>query len=306
MFTVMMGLAMTATADIALTTRPTEGPWLFTSFRGNGEDGLYLAYSRDGYAWTPLNGDKPVLAPKVDGEKLMRDPCIQAGPDGVFHMVWTTGWKEDGFGYARSKDLIHWSEQRFIPVTRGALAEGVYNTWAPELFVDEPRRRFLIVWSSTRRSQKEKDHRMYVMTTQDFREFSEPKLLRDPGYRCIDGTILRDGDRHVLFFKDERDDQKVIRMARADRPEGPYGSPSDPLPGDGVEGPSAIRIGGDVIVYVDHYRSPRHYGAFRSRDLVYWEDIASQVSFPGGHRHGSVLRISEEQLARLLDAYPSR
>ncbi|MCI0437130.1 MAG: glycoside hydrolase family 43 protein [Gemmatimonadetes bacterium] len=306
MLTVMTGMAMAVTADVSPATRPAEGPWLFTSFRGNGEDGLYLAYSRDGYAWTPLNGDKPVLKPAVGGEKLMRDPCIQQGPDGTFHMVWTTGWKEEGFGYANSKDLIHWSEQRFVPVTRGALAEGVYNTWAPELFFDDEQRRFLIVWSSTRRSQAEKDHRMYVMTTRDFRAFSEPALLLDPGYPCIDGTILREDRRYVLFFKDEREGQKVIRVAKADRPEGPYGPPSDPLQGDGVEGPSAMRIGRDVIVYFDHYRSPQHYGAFRSRDLEPWEDITSKVSFPDGHRHGSILRVSEEQLAKLLGAYSGK
>ena len=28
--------------------------YLFTSFRGNGEDGLHLAYSYDGYHWTDL------------------------------------------------------------------------------------------------------------------------------------------------------------------------------------------------------------------------------------------------------------
>jgi hypothetical protein len=29
-------------------------PYLFTSFRGNGEDGLHLALSTNGYTWTAL------------------------------------------------------------------------------------------------------------------------------------------------------------------------------------------------------------------------------------------------------------
>lgn len=40
----------------------------------------------------------------------MRDPCIIAGPDGVFHLVWTISWNEKGIGYAHSKDLIHWTD----------------------------------------------------------------------------------------------------------------------------------------------------------------------------------------------------
>lgn len=64
--------------------------WLFTSFRGNGEDGLHLAYSRDGYRWTALKNDQSFLTPTI-GTKLMRDPSLIQGPDGMFHLVWTTG-----------------------------------------------------------------------------------------------------------------------------------------------------------------------------------------------------------------------
>ena len=31
-------------------------------------------------------------------------------------MVWTAGWYEKGIGIAHSEDLIHWSEQKYIPV----------------------------------------------------------------------------------------------------------------------------------------------------------------------------------------------
>lgn len=88
--------------------------YLFTSFREPATDGLHLAYSNDGNHWTDLGGG--YLQPEVGG-KLMRDPSIARGKDGTFHLVWTTNWKGDkGFGYASSKDLVHWSAQRFLPV----------------------------------------------------------------------------------------------------------------------------------------------------------------------------------------------
>ncbi len=80
-----------ASLTAAFNGADSKSVWLFTSFRVNGEDGLHLAYSRDGYKWTALKNDQSFLAPAI-GNKLMRDPCIVQAPDGMFHMVWTTGW----------------------------------------------------------------------------------------------------------------------------------------------------------------------------------------------------------------------
>ena len=86
--------------------------FMFSYFRNNGEDGLHLAYSEDGYTWQALKHDSSFLKPTVGNDKLMRDPCIIKGPDGIFHMVWTASWKENGIGYAHFSDLIHWSAQQ--------------------------------------------------------------------------------------------------------------------------------------------------------------------------------------------------
>ena len=89
--------------------------YLFCYFKGNG-DGLHYAVSENGYKWTPLFNDSVVLKPTVSKDKLFRDPCIVKGGDGKYHMVWTVSWADKGIGYASSADLVHWSEQRFIPV----------------------------------------------------------------------------------------------------------------------------------------------------------------------------------------------
>ncbi len=82
--------------------------YLFSYFTGNGEDGLHLASSEDGLGFTPLRGGRSFLTPTVGG-KLMRDPSIVLGPDGIYHLVWTTGWWDRGIGIAHSKDLVDWS-----------------------------------------------------------------------------------------------------------------------------------------------------------------------------------------------------
>jgi hypothetical protein len=74
--------------------------YVFSYFKGNGEDGLHLAYSEDGLTWRALNHDSAFFKPTVGREKLTRDPSVVRGPDGTYHMVWTAGWNERGFGYA--------------------------------------------------------------------------------------------------------------------------------------------------------------------------------------------------------------
>src|SRR5687768_15001353 len=119
--------------------------YMFTSFHEPANEGLRFLYSYDGYKWTDLN--KTFLAPTV-GSKVMRDPSIAKGPDGTYHLVWTSGWNKDkGFGYASSKDLKTWSAPAFIPVMQHE--DSVVNVWAPELFYDDADNQFIIVWAST-------------------------------------------------------------------------------------------------------------------------------------------------------------
>jgi beta-xylosidase len=285
--------------------------YLFTSFRGNGEDGLHLALSADGYHWTALKHDTSFLRPEVGG-KLMRDPCLAQGPDGLFHLVWTTGWTvESGkvFGYASSKDLVHWSKQRGIEVMQNE--PRTRNIWAPEIFYDAANPQWLVFWCSTipgkyvatdGTGDDGYNHRIYYGTTKDFVQFSDSKLLYDPGFNCIDATLLPVNGRFYLFFKDERKAplRKNLRYAVAAKADGPFGPPSEPFTGDWVEGPSAIKIGQEWLVYFDHYAAPHYYGAVRSRDLKAWEDCSKEMQFPPGHRHGTILRIPESLTAGLL------
>jgi hypothetical protein len=160
--------------------------YLFTSFRGSG-DGLHLAYSKDGLEWVDLSRTFLTLAV---GSKLLRDPQILFGPDGLYHMVWTSGWKDSGIGYATSKNLTDWSEQKYIPLMENT--PGTQFSWAPELFYDEETKNYIIMWSSNVSSpgSKEEYIRAYYSLTQDFKTFTEPKILFDPGFNNIDTTML--------------------------------------------------------------------------------------------------------------------
>lgn len=285
---------------------------LFTSFRGNGEDGLHLLWSTNGYHWAALRGDRSFLRPEVGGYRLMRDPCIAQGPDGTFHMVWTTAWTTDRgaeIGYACSRDLVHWSPQRALPLM--AHEPATRNLWAPELFYDRRKGRWLVFWSSTIPGRfPETDgtgddgynHRIYYATTRDFVRFSPTRLFFDPGFNVIDATLLEVPGGYMLVFKDERlrPLQKRLRVAFSTDPEGPFGPVSDPISVDWAEGPSAIRLGSEYLIYYDRYSRRRYYGALRSLDLRRWEDVSGEMRFPPGHKHGTVFRVPEGLLRVLF------
>lgn len=283
--------------------------YLFAYFKNNGQDGLHLAYSQDAFNWTALKNDESFLTPAVSKDKLMRDPCIIRGADGLFHMVWTVSWKDKGIGYASSKDLITWSEQKFIPVM--AKEDGARNTWAPEITYDTQSKTYMIYWASTitghfnETASKEEDgynHRMYYVTTKDFKTFSETKLLYDPGFNVIDASIVKDGKRWMMFLKDETREpvQKNLKIAFSDKLTGPYGKASEPITGNyWAEGPTTVKIGKQWLVYFDKYREHK-YGAITSTDLKNWKDVSEKISLPKGLRHGTILTITDQELKKLL------
>ncbi|MBN2474391.1 MAG: glycoside hydrolase family 43 protein [Pirellulales bacterium] len=290
--------------------QPADECLMLSYFVGNGEDGLHLAHSRDGLRWKALAGGRSLLRPTVGRDRLMRDPSIARGPDGTFHMVWTTSWNERIIGYARSEDLVHWSPQRAIPVMMHEPT--ARNSWAPELFYDQPSGQFLIIWSTTipgrfpqtgGSSESDYNHRVYCTQTADFEAFTPTRLLFDPGYNVIDGFLAAAGEEYLLFFKDETlkpQPRKVILMATAEKLLGPYTRPTEPIsPRDWIEGPSAIRIGDRWFVYFDCYRRHR-YGAATSTDLERWTDVTDKLVVPAGTRHGTVFRVDRETRERLL------
>jgi hypothetical protein len=314
----LTGAALLALA-LAQAAPRGSGPWVFSYFLDNGQDGMHLAYSRDGLAWKPLGGGRPYLAPPVGG-KLIRDPCIILGPDNAYHAVWTSGWYEQGIGIAHSRDLIEWSDAAFLPVM--VHERKAANAWAPEIFYDEETAQYLIFWSTTipgrfpstddsgsvNKEGIALNHRIYRTTTRDFKEYSRADLFLDPGFNVIDATIVRDGVRFLMFLKDETlrpEARKHIRLAAADHALGPYVVEPEVISKENwVEGPTAFRAGLDMFVLFDAYTRHRYEGV-RSRDLKTWAGLGAELEMPAGARHGSVLAVPERILKGLLAAGPA-
>ncbi len=278
--------------------------YLFTSFHEPADSGLRMLYSYDGYKWNDL--DTVLLQPQVGNQKVMRDPSMVQGPGGAFHLVWTSSWRGDiGFGYASSKDLIHWSEQKMIPVMQHEPT--TVNVWAPELFYDDVQKQYVIIWASCIPGRFEKgmeedsnNHRMYFTTTKDFKVFSDTKLFLDPGFSAIDAVIVKRAKKdYVLVLKDNTRPERNIKVAFADDPLGPWKNVSKPFTDNFTEGPTVVKVKDDWLIYYDSYRK-KIYEASATKDFINFENVTNKTTIPEGHKHGTIVTMKKKALDRIL------
>ncbi|MBC7947385.1 MAG: glycoside hydrolase family 43 protein [Chitinophagaceae bacterium] len=279
--------------------------YLFTSFHEPANEGLRMLYSDDGKRWNDLN--KVLLKPTVGNQKVMRDPSMVQGPDGTFHLVWTSSWRGDkGFGYASSNDLINWDEQQFIPVMQHEPT--TVNVWAPELFYDDQEQQYLIIWASCIPGRFERgieedsnNHRMYVTTTKDFKTFSETKLFLDPGFSVIDAVIVKRGaSDYVLVLKDNTRPERNIKVAFADNPMGPWKNISSPFTDQFTEGPSVVKVNNEWLIYFDAYQK-KIYEAISTKDFSHFKNVTSEVKVPQGHKHGTIVKVRKKVVENLKE-----
>jgi hypothetical protein len=277
--------------------------YLFTSFHEPADAGLRILYSYDGKKWNDL--DTVLLKPEIGNQKVMRDPSMVQGPDGTFHLVWTSSWRGDnGFGYACSKDLIHWSEQRFLPVMQTEPA--TVNVWAPEIFYDDVYKQYIIIWASCIPGRFDKgieddsnNHRMYYTMTKDFDLFTKTQLFCDPGFSVIDAVIVKRAEKdYVLVLKDNTRKERDIKVAFSETPIGPWKNVSKAFTDTFTEGPAVVKLKNEWLIYYDSYRK-KIYEASSTKDFVHFENVTTTVQVPQGHKHGTIVPVKKKFIKQL-------
>ena len=281
--------------------------YLFTSFHEPADGGLRMLYSYNGLRWEDL--DTVLLRPQVGNQKVMRDPSMVKGPDGTFHLVWTSSWRGDkGFGYASSKDLVHWNDIKLIPLMYHEPT--TVNVWAPEIFYDDEQKQYIIIWASCIPGRFERgmeedsnNHRMYYSITKDFIGFSETKLFLDPGFSVIDAVIVKRATKdYILVLKDNTRPQRNIKVAFADNPLGPWKNISKSFTDNFTEGPSVVKLADDWLIYYDSYRK-KLYEASATKDFIHFENVTNKTKVPEGHKHGTIITVKKKIVRQLIKKF---
>ena len=180
---------------------------------------LHMAVSMDGYEFTAVNDNYPVIAgDTVAEQKGLRDPYIMRGPDGTYYVAATDlhifakhyGYRDtqferdqEEFGWGnnknlallKSKDLIHW-EHSLVRVQQMDGFNDIGATWAPELIWDDQKNAIMIYWTIRRGNGACKLY--YAYANKEFTGFAtEPKLLFEKtqgDHTALDGDIVKGND----------------------------------------------------------------------------------------------------------------
>lgn len=274
---------------------------------------LHLAWSRDGRRFEALSGNRPTWP-----GQWMRDPFVNRGADGRFHLVATGPKDADGAQrsclYAVSSDLISW-QTRALPLMRAV--PQARNVWAPEWFYDARSEQYLLFWSSSFADAGWKKSRLWSCRTRDWTSFSAPQIFFEPPYSVIDGTLIEHGGTHFLFHKEEefgaqKGERRAIRLATSPSPDGPWSIVQGPLNAGQIvpiitEGPAVLpdpQGQGWLLLY--DFCMADGYGVSHSGDLLHWRELpAREVTFPLAARHGSAFEISQAELEALQRAFSS-
>lgn len=271
---------------------------------------LHYAYSREGLHWFELHENKPVWATTV-GEGVLRDPFIGRGPDGMWHLVYTMRPRGPFIGYARSQDLIHWEDEKVLPVMKDI--PDTVNSWAPEFSYDPVSEDFLLYWASST-GQDLSNSKHYCTRTKDWKSFSQTTLFYDPGFQTIDASLAEHEGKYYMAIKDESHVYEPLTyphppmnfLAVSNQMEGPYERIVGVQTPDFTEGPEFLWIDRDKKwrLYYDYWAYGK-YGVMESSDMIHWssELAESKIRFPYRARHACMFPISDDELLHLIEKY---
>lgn len=296
--------------------------------------GFYMALSNDGYTFTALNNDNPVMAgDTIADQKGIRDPHICRGPDGAFYVAMTdlhvfakrdglrdTEWERDGKVYAwgnnrglvlmKSWDLINWKRTNIRFDELSAAYSEIGCAWAPELIYDEEVGKMMIYY--TMRFQNEPNRLYYVYVNDEFdRLESMPQLLFEypnKNVTALDADITKVGDKYHMFYV-SHDGPAGIKQAISDKLTGGYHF--DPRWYDfeprACEAPNVWkRIGEDkwVLMYDVYSIKPHNFGFAETADFVNFDylghfnqGVMKATNFLP--KHGAVIHLTKEEAEKL-------
>lgn len=294
---------------------------------------LHMALSNDGYTFTALNNDKPVIAgDTIADQKGIRDPHIYRGPDGAFYMSMTdlhiyakqagfrdTEWEREGYGWGNNRglvlmkswDLINWTRTniRFNEVS--ARLKEIGCAWAPETTFDDKTGKLMIYFTMRYRTEAAKLYYVYVNEEYNRLE-SVPKILFEyPNEKvtALDADITKIGDNYHMFYV-SHDGQAGIKQAVSDKINGDYFF--DPrwydLEPKACEAPNVWkRIGEEkwVLMYDCYGQEKHNFGFSETSDFVNFknlghfnEGVMKTTNFESP-KHGAIIHLTKEEAEKL-------
>ena len=312
------------------------GAYLFTYFN-DPTHSLFMAISYDGYTFTAVNGNKPVIAGDSIAEQHgIRDPHIYRAPNGKFYIVmtdlhvfgkqkglrisqWERPQKYDwgnnrGLVLMASDDLIHWTHHearidKLFPEKFGELG----CAWAPQTIWD-PAVNKPMVYFTIRQQPGARTKLYYSYADEAFTTLeTEPQLLfeyPDEKIQTLDADICPMPDGRYFMTYVAQESPGGIKYMISDRINqfNDYHPEQIDSENRGCEAPNVWkRIGENkwVIMYDIYSVNPHNFGFVETSDFKTFkplgrfnEGVMKATNFVSP-KHGSVIHITKAEAKRL-------
>lgn len=338
--------AWATTGEAKKQKQPSEkdmGAYLFTYFN-DPTHSLFMAISYDGYKFTAVNGNKPVIAgDSIAEQRGIRDPHIYRAPNGKFYIVMTdlhvfgkqkglrtTQWElpqkydwgnNRGLVLMASDDLIHWTHHearidKLFPEKFGDLG----CAWAPQTIwdpdVNKPMVYFTIRQQPGARTKVYYSYADDAFTTLE----TEPQLLfeyPDGNIQTLDADICPMPDGRYFMTYVAQESPGGIKYMISDRINqfNNYHPEQIDSENRGCEAPNVWkRIGENkwVIMYDIYSVTPHNFGFVETSDFKTFkplgrfnEGVMKAANFVSP-KHGSVIHITKAEAKRLEQYWASQ
>lgn len=323
MTALVLGMPMNAHAAKKAAKQNFAG-YLFAYFEGSGDkqEHLRFAISEDAKNWYALNDNQPVIASdSITTSGGIRDPHILRGEDGCYYIVATdmntvkNGWKDNpGIVLMKSKDLVKWTHSKIVlKEDYKKHFSDAYWVWAPQTIYDKKAKKYMIYFTLQRTGDGRKSLvTYYAYANKDFTGFeSEPKVLFNAKYGCIDNDIIERNGVYHMFYKgniknaEGKEIQNGIQQATAKKLKGPWKEDFKFIDAyadskTGVEGSGVFKLNDkdEYVLMYDLYGSGR-YEYQTSKDLNTFSTKPESFRKDFFPRHGTVCSITRDEMERL-------
>ena len=306
---------------------------------------LHMALSYDGYNWTAMNDDQPVVGGDTIAQQHgIRDPHIYRAPDGTFYIAATDlhiygrragfrdtererdgqkyGWGNNrGLVLMKSRDLIHWQHTVFridqaFPQRFGDIG----CAWAPETIYD-PETGKLMVYFTIRPTGQGKTQLFYAYADDSFtRLTTEPQLLftyPDERIQILDADIIPMPDGRYCMTYCAQENPGGIKMAISDHINRGYQYQPQQIDAENgaCEAPTMYKLIGQdkwLLMYDIFSINPHNFGFMETTDFKtfrplghFGEGPTKRANF-SEQKHGAVTPITKAEAKRLEKYWKKR
>lgn len=298
--------------------------YLFAYFEGSGnqQEHLRFAISEDAKNWYALNDNQPIIASdSISTSGGIRDPHILRGEDGCYYIVATdmntvkNGWKDNpGIVLMKSKDLVNWTHSKIVlKEDYKEHFSDAYWVWAPQTIYDKKVKKYMIYFTLQRTGDGRKSLvTYYAYANKDFTGFeSEPKVLFNAKYGCIDNDIIERNGVYHMFYKgniknaEGKEIQNGIQQATAKNLKGPWKEDFKFIDAyadskTGVEGSGVFKLNDkdEYVLMYDLYGSGR-YEYQTSKDLNTFSTKPESFRKDFFPRHGTVCSVTKDEMEKM-------